>query len=215
MSIHPASQLRDDTQEPNDDLTRDDIIARVAARTDASLSDLAYTRILKVAWSEFNTLTDQDVAIARAIEDEVASIDELSGAAAALRDLDTESRRQTYIKYDQSVPWLERGRPTWAHPDNDQITVAGGSFSNRSSAWRSGPVLTPASNYGSKATANDGRIVSTFQMALHQRTAAKEPAVVVVAPDGNQIQMTAEEAGIMARALLLHVDLAVEGGAFA
>ncbi|KZF00886.1 hypothetical protein A2J03_09895 [Rhodococcus sp. EPR-157] len=184
-----------------------------------TLDGPAKTRLMKVARAKYADEIEQSHAIARAAQEELASV--AHPLQATLDRIDSFSLdHPTALAPSAPVPWLETNRPKWADRDRDQTVFnTGDSHADKSSmSWRSQHLSVPLSGYYGKWH-NDGRFAfADIRLDCRQGTSARETRIAFERHGWNGrgepvdgvdfYSLTVSEAASMARALLLLVDLA-------
>lgn len=184
----------------------------------------AKSRPMKVARAKYSDAIEQDHALARAAQDELAA-----GAPPTATDINIAAFKRDmaprlHIPAGAPLACIEDGRPSWADRAQDQVV---GNIGDKVTArtemsWRSTPVSVPIVDQYFGSLGSDGSFESAKIMAdVRQNVVDASPRIAFERHGFKQVDgkvqeingvdrytLSLEEAANLARGLLLLVDLA-------
>ncbi|AMY53418.1 hypothetical protein [Rhodococcoides fascians] len=186
----------------------------------------AKTRLMKVARAKFADEIEQSHAIARAAQEELATVVEPSPAMCNLDAFQRDMNPQLVVKPGAPIPYLENRRPRWSERESDQsvLNVGDEIAAVNEMSWRSRPIVMPlTSRFYGRWQSNGSFKAASIMADVRQDTGDAEPKIAferhgfkvsngkVETVDGqNRYTLTLADAANLARGLLLLVDLATE-----
>ncbi|WP_027497456.1 hypothetical protein [Rhodococcus sp. JG-3] len=186
----------------------------------------AKMRLMRVARVKYTDEIEQSHAIARAAQEELATVVEPSPAMSNLDAFQRDMNPQLVVKPSAPIPYLENRRPRWAERESDQsvLNVGDEIAAVNEMSWRSRPIVMPLTNgYYGRWQPNGSFKTASIMADVRQDTADAEPQIAferhgfkvvngkVEPVDGqNRYTLTLADAANFARGLLLLVDLATE-----
>ncbi|MBY3989143.1 hypothetical protein HQO84_16740 [Rhodococcus fascians] len=189
----------------------------------------AKSRLMKVARAKFADEIEQSHAIARAGQEELATVVEPSTAMTNVVAFQRDMNPQLVVKAGEPSPYLETRRPHWSDRSLDQrvLMPEDSVAAVEEMSWRSRPIVMPLTNQFYGLWQQNGSFKTASIMAdVRQTTRDVEPRIaferygfkdvngkVENITGVHQYTLTLAEAANLARGLLLLVDLATETAA--
>jgi hypothetical protein len=186
----------------------------------------AKSRLMKVARAKFADEIEQSHAIARAGQEELATVVEPSKAMINVAAFQRDMNPQLVVKAGEPNPYLENRRPHWAHRDSDQgvLEIGDEIAAVQEMSWRSRPIVMPLTSQFYGLWQQNGSFKTASIMAdVRQSTRDAEPRIAFERYGFKEVNgkvesiagihrytLTLAEAANLARGLLLLVDLATE-----
>lgn len=180
----------------------------------------AAKRVFDIARAKYDTKAEQHSAIITAAQREFAERRELTATERNINRFADEPKPSLTIGAGAPMWPLEgERRPHWAERADDETNLEKGKVTNlRAMSWASVYVSVPAAHYNARINADGGLSGADIRVYLRQGVLESEPTVCLSRmgynkdgnwlPDNMKHEMTTAEAVLLARALLLYVDLA-------
>ena len=180
----------------------------------------AAKRVFDIARAKYGTTAEQHAAIITAAQREFAERREFTATERDINRFADEPKPSLTVGAGAPMWPLEgKRRPHWAKRADDEPIREGRKVTSlRSMSWGSAYVSVPAAHYSARVNYDGGLTGADLRVFLRQGVLEVEPMVCIsrmgYSPDGKWLpdnmrhEMTTAEAVLLARALLLYVDLA-------